>query len=186
MFTKKNVLIYFIIILIISTLYFAITFFVIQIDNIVRENIVEKDNIYLEEAVSYISVFGDFPTVLKIATLIPDEKVSQKTQKALFVSTFSSGTLKMVIGKRRPPDPIEFKRIILSRDYRSMPSGHTTFAFTLATMISHYYPEYTYEAYALALMVGIHRIYEDEHWFSDLVMGAIIGYISAKFVAYCW
>jgi len=36
--------------------------------------------------------------------------------------------------------------------------------------------------YSLAGLVGYARIYNNQHWFSDVLMGAAIGYFSGEFV----
>ncbi len=36
--------------------------------------------------------------------------------------------------------------------------------------------------YSLAGLVGYARIYHNQHWFSDVLMGAAIGYFSGEFV----
>lgn len=68
-----------------------------------------------------------------------------------------------------------------SADKYSMPSGHTTAAFALATALTLRYPKpYVYiPAYAWALFVGYGRIYWGLHFPSDVVAGALLGTASA-------
>jgi membrane-associated phospholipid phosphatase len=63
---------------------------------------------------------------------------------------------------------------------RSFPSGHASDAFLLATVLSHYYgPKVAVPAYALATLVAVARVESLEHYPSDTVAGATVGYISA-------
>lgn len=67
--------------------------------------------------------------------------------------------------------------------HRSFASAHTSNAFTTATVFATMYKNHKwvpYVAYGLASMVGISRIYHNEHWASDVMTGAAIGFLSAK------
>jgi membrane-associated phospholipid phosphatase len=68
-----------------------------------------------------------------------------------------------------------------SADKYSMPSGHTTAAFAIATALTLRYPKpYVYiPAYAWAAFVGYGRIYMGLHYPSDVLAGAILGTASA-------
>ncbi len=68
-----------------------------------------------------------------------------------------------------------------SADRYSMPSGHTTAAFALATALTLRYPKpYVYiPAYAWAAFVGYGRIYWGLHFPTDVVAGAVLGTASA-------
>lgn len=65
----------------------------------------------------------------------------------------------------------------------SFPSGHTTVAFAAATVFAMEYrdkPLIPIIAYTAASLIGISRITENRHWFSDVVAGAVLGYFSGK------
>ena len=67
--------------------------------------------------------------------------------------------------------------------YDAFPSGHTSFAFSLATVFAEQYKSTFYvpiTAYSLATIVGITRTVEHTHWLSDVFVGACIGYFSGK------
>lgn len=68
-----------------------------------------------------------------------------------------------------------------SADKYSMPSGHTTAAFAIATALTLRYPKpYVYiPAYAWAAFVGYGRMYLGLHYPSDVVAGALLGTASA-------
>lgn len=62
----------------------------------------------------------------------------------------------------------------LLKDY-SFPSGHTTAGFSLAVILSIYFPSYSVLTYSLATAVGISRVYTGMHYPSDVLSGAFIG-----------
>ena len=65
----------------------------------------------------------------------------------------------------------------------SFPSGHTTAAFSAATVYAYEYKDellIPILAYSAASLVGISRITQNAHWTTDVVAGAALGYITGK------
>ncbi len=69
--------------------------------------------------------------------------------------------------------------------YNSFPSGHTATAFMSAEFLSSEYgfrsPWYRVAGYSLAGGTGVLRMYNNKHWFADVVAGAGIGILCTKF-----
>jgi PAP2 superfamily len=69
--------------------------------------------------------------------------------------------------------------------YESFPSGHTAEAFLGATFLFEEYknvsPWYGVGGYLVAGTVGYLRIYNNKHWFNDVVAGAGFGIASTEF-----
>jgi membrane-associated phospholipid phosphatase len=69
-------------------------------------------------------------------------------------------------------------------DYLSFPSGHTGAAFMGAQFLAEEYgdqsPVYTVIGYTTAVATGVFRMYNRDHWFSDVVAGAGLGILSTK------
>lgn len=60
------------------------------------------------------------------------------------------------------------------KDY-SFPSGHTTSAFTTATVLAHFFPKGTPIFYSLAALVGLTRMILGVHYPTDVLIGSLIG-----------
>jgi membrane-associated phospholipid phosphatase len=67
----------------------------------------------------------------------------------------------------------------------SFPSGHTTAAFSAATVFALEYrdqPLIPIIAYSAATLIGLSRITENKHWFTDVLAGAMFGYLTGRHV----
>lgn len=87
-------------------------------------------------------------------------------------------TMKFLIHRTRPFIKLQNIRIIGSRaSGQSFPSGHTSQAFFLATILSNYYAigMYSFAFYLIATFVGITRIYIGMHYPRDVLGGAMVG-----------
>jgi hypothetical protein len=70
-------------------------------------------------------------------------------------------------------------------DNHSFPSGHVAMAFTGAELLrAEYGTTYGIAGYAVATGVAFLRLYNNRHWFNDVLMGAGIGILSARIG--CW
>lgn len=87
--------------------------------------------------------------------------------------------MKVLIHRTRPYIKLKNIRIVGSRaSGQSFPSGHTSQAFFMATLLLHYYHVNVYlwlGLYGIALLVGITRIYVGMHYPRDIIGGAIVG-----------
>lgn len=74
-----------------------------------------------------------------------------------------------------------WKRNGFSR-HSSFPSGHTTQAFVLATVVSSHFPKTWVKilSYSLAAGVGLARMNDDVHFASDVLVGAALGTAVAR------
>lgn len=69
-------------------------------------------------------------------------------------------------------------------DQVSFPSGHAAIAFAGAELINQEYgdisPWYSVAGYTVASATAVLRVYNNAHWFSDVVAGAGVGILSTK------
>ena len=65
----------------------------------------------------------------------------------------------------------------------SFPSGHAMRSFAMAATITGFYPDKTWvgiASYSMAALCSLGRVANNEHWTSDVVVGAAIGYFIGR------
>jgi membrane-associated phospholipid phosphatase len=97
---------------------------------------------------------------------------------SLFASGIATPVLKFAVGRARPNADLGNHYFTpFSTSNQSFPSGHTTQAFAVASVIaahdSHLWVKIV--AYGIAGTVGLARIEQNAHWTSDVLAGAILG-----------
>jgi membrane-associated phospholipid phosphatase len=99
---------------------------------------------------------------------------SYDAAQALIVNEAWTGILKYSLHRQRPD----------GSNYYSLPSGHTSTAFALATVAErHWGWKAGLPAYALAAGIGVSRIESNKHYLSDVIAGATLGTIVGRTVA---
>jgi membrane-associated phospholipid phosphatase len=87
--------------------------------------------------------------------------------------------IKALAHRRRPFLRLEKSRVVGRRPIgRSFPSGHTSQAFFLATVLAQHFGRGAFALlllYALALGIGLTRMYVGAHYPRDVLAGAILG-----------
>ncbi len=134
-------------------------------------------------------VGGHVITILLVLFIVPLYLTKKKKAVPLFVvilitSLVVGMILKEVIGRDRPFD-IMFIPFLHIVDY-SFPSLHTLISFSLATVAARFVPRYQAYWYGYALFVGVSRVYLEAHYLSDVIAGALIGYLIADAVIALW
>jgi hypothetical protein len=69
----------------------------------------------------------------------------------------------------------------------SFPSGHATSAFSIATLLASEYkgkPGVAAISFSLASLVAISRVYQNKHWLTDVLAGALVGFGCGKLIYY--
>lgn len=108
--------------------------------------------------------------------------------ESLALSGAFTWTIKMAAGRPRPytgESPSSWNGPSFKTGSTSFPSGHTTAAFSIASVIAEEYgtnPCVPPIAYGLATLTGMARIYDNKHWASDTLFGGAIGYFVGKAV----
>ncbi|HUP11513.1 MAG TPA: phosphatase PAP2 family protein [Niastella sp.] len=131
-----------------------------------------------------------------------NEKVKTTTflaSQAYITSGVVAGLIKFVAGRERPyhsdPVAVEAEPIFHGPFYKaekdangkklnsSFPSGHTTAAFSAATVYALEYkdkPLVPILSYTAASLIGLSRITENKHWATDVLTGAALGYLTGR------
>lgn len=116
------------------------------------------------------------------------KKIGFEVIQSSLYSTTLTVLLKMALGRARPYNNIGansfFNGKFLDDSFLSFPSGHTTIAFSISTVLSKNAKSSFLKglAFVPAIATGFSRMYQDKHWASDVFLGAVIGYFSAVWV----
>lgn len=139
------------------------------------------------DKISSINVLmGLSGAMLLTGTSLADDKM-KSTARLLIESYFIAGALtkfgKGMFGRARPyvkhgSKDFNFLEFSSTTDYHSFPSGHTTSAFSMMTVLAKQYDHWWVKipAYTLAVSVALQRIDSSNHWGSDVLAGGAIGY----------
>jgi hypothetical protein len=135
-------------------------------------------------------LFGGFAVHSLITDDIRTRKIGFEIGQAAIYASAVNQLMKMAIGRARPytnegPKTFHpFSKFSFDFDYESLPSGHTTIAFALSTVLSRNVEPGWLKGilYVPAAFTFVSRVYQDQHWFSDAVLGAAIGYFVATWV----
>ena len=102
-----------------------------------------------------------------------EHEVAKALTQALAVNGVTTLMLKAAANTRSPDN-----------EHFGWPSGHTSSAFTAAAVLNEYYgPWVGVPSFALAGLVGYQRIDSRAHDFSDVVFGAMLGYVIGTSIA---
>ena len=119
--------------------------------------------------------------------------------ESILLADILGGAIKGAAGRARPyidiDNPYNFQlfRGLSDDKYRSFPSGHTINAFAFASTVTRetqfWWPRSAWYVgtvmYGGASLMGLSRIYNNQHWASDVMGGAAIGtLIGVKVVKY--
>ena len=153
-----------------------------RFDESIRDLALRNNDGALGTAMGGITKLGDGRSALAIGGFLPDDEARYDAFNTIVTPGITVNIMKAIIGRRRPPGPSDYDHFTTSSTYHAMPSGHTATAFALATVIADHYPDYDWLAYTVAGLVGLSRIFEDEHWATDVLAGAAVGYGSARLI----
>jgi membrane-associated phospholipid phosphatase len=131
---------------------------------------------------------------LYLGGLISELEKLRETGLMVFEASFITGVVtglgKFIFGRARPFTgegklsfhPFNFK---YGNKYFSLPSGHSSLSFTVSTIIASKFDNSLLKAiiFTPAVLTAFARVYNNQHWFSDIFLGSAIGYLIGKAVA---
>lgn len=86
--------------------------------------------------------------------------------QAIIVTQVYTQALKFTVRRERPD----------GSNNLSFPSGHSSNAFTVASVVARHYPKLAIPTYGLATYIAVSRIAANKHFLSDVVAGAGLGW----------
>ncbi len=107
---------------------------------------------------------------------------------AVVAASLAAHALKLLVARARPTtavDPWTFAAGwggYADDKYSSFPSGHAACAFALATAIGFMYPSGKVYIFGLAAACGLSRILDARHFPTDVLFGALLGYMAARWI----
>ncbi len=124
-----------------------------------------------------------------LAGLIAKDEKLRRTGVLLIASASAAGVLqqvaKSVVGRARPVSGLgkdTFDPFNSSRNFHSFPSGHTILAFTNAYAIAKQFKSPWVKAgfYAIGLVPGASRLWDQQHWLSDIAFGVALSIVTVE------
>jgi membrane-associated phospholipid phosphatase len=176
----------------------GVTFLSMQVDQPVRDAVL-KDRRYFYsvpiegarmygELYSPIVFFGGFALHYLFTDKISSRKIAYEIGQASLYAGAVTLILKTAIGRARPymnEGKSSYRPFSSLLDkYHALPGGHTTTAFVISTVLSRNVEPTWLKVlvYLPAVITPISRVYQDQHWVSDNVLGGAIGYFIATWV----
>ena len=167
------------------------------LDDEIRSTVAKNHSDAMDQITKVGQYYGEVVPAVSLSAgvyavgLLFKERSISLTGRLLAESLLYAGTinvvLKMLISRSRPYNNkgnTSFGNYKFDNDYYSLPSGHTTVAFTISTILAERIQNVyaTIGLYGLAALTAYQRIYSDNHWFSDTVLGAALGIVISRAV----
>lgn len=95
----------------------------------------------------------------------------------LVVTAIINTIAKFLINRQRPFEALNVTSVIPT-SLSSFPSGHAMMMFCMIPIISKSFPKTKIFVWGIAILVSLSRIYLGVHYVSDVVAGAIFGYLT--------
>ena len=138
----------------------------------------------LDEALPWLTHLG---SVVAVLLFIVSSSILSKSRKLFYRLLLLYGIqsailygLKFLVGRQRPVFFLEIPSKISGGPGEildpSFPSGHTLYAFMMATLLAHWFPRHRIVFLIIAGMIGWTRIYLGLHYPTDVIVGGILGY----------
>jgi membrane-associated phospholipid phosphatase len=130
------------------------------------------------------AVFGIYGILNKDSTA---KKITIELLQAGIYSEVVTEMFKVIVGRARPvsgESSTTYHPFSIAYNYNSIPSGHTTAAMALSTVMSRHANSTGLKilAYLPAAFTMFSRIYQNQHWISDVVPAAAIGYFAGNWI----
>lgn len=141
----------------------------------------------LTRASRYLSKTGDGPLYVAIIGMLAwREGIESGCLQAILLAFLIERpvyfVLKNSLKRNRPEAALKnFHSTIIPSDQFSFPSGHSSAAFMMATLLGYFFPPLIIPLYCWATLVGCSRVMLGVHFPSDILVGALLGVSTALF-----
>lgn len=167
-------------------------------DQVLSQTITTEKHPWLYRPIRELTEFAEgkyyFVAVILILTigLVTRQKYWREWGKFSLYALIFSGVLlqilKHTVGRQRPHvsavlDPHIFHGFTGNWHFHSFPSGHAQTAFSFATLLWLTYPQHRKIFFTIAAALALTRLPLEEHFLSDVLMGAALGISGVLWVA---
>ncbi len=147
-------------------------------------------NNFLDKIMIFITSIGNLGLIwIAISLLLLISKKYRKVGVLCIASLLLSSLigevfLKNLVQRGRPFTAVEGINLLIKAPKSfSFPSGHTASSFAVATVVGRKIEKFKFPPiYILAIAIAFSRLYLYVHYPSDVLVGALIGVISAKII----
>lgn len=151
--------------------------------NLERNKSLDPTFKFITNSNSYVNI-GTPVVVFATGLITKDSSLKIKgilLAESLFFSTIITTMMKYIVKRDRPFTTYDFIDKQATGGSPSLPSGHTSSAFSTATSLSIAFPKWYVIApsFLWASSVGYSRMHLGVHYPSDVIVGAVIGSASA-------
>lgn len=146
-------------------------------------------NPFFDKVMPYITSLGNSGIIwIVISIVMICIKKYRKTgilclSALLLTTVLGEGIIKHLVQRQRPYNYIGPLDLLISEPVSySFPSGHTGSSFAAATVLSCRIPKLTPWVFSFAVIIAFSRMYLMVHYPTDVLMGALLGILSAAVV----
>ena len=120
--------------------------------------------------------------VVIAALIVPTFFLFRKNKKSLWplwlsfmTTTIAVFLIKLIVHRQRPSGLVMYTFTGMT-DY-SFPSMHSAVVFSIIPVVNKYVPKYKHFWILFAFLVALSRLYFNVHYLSDVIIGAILGFL---------
>ena len=136
---------------------------------------------FLDKLMMFFTFLGDYCLIWLLFTAFfyfsGERKVSYLLVSTMLITNaINNGLIKSIFRRKRPFEEYEDITIFIPEPYgSSFPSGHSATGFCCAMLICYFSTTFGVISLILASLIAFSRLYLRVHFFSDILVGMIVG-----------